>query len=137
MEPVYLSIQPAETGKQIKRLLLENGYTIREIQGAFGFEKPQAIYKWISGKSLPSLDNFIILSRLLHTSIEDILVIDGDIPHFSLFLNLQFNEFPSYLIYNHSIVGKQLKKQMPTITIRRNLFLQLSPMIENNKIIKF
>ena len=69
MEPVYLSIQPAETGKQIKRLLLENGYTIREIQGAFGFENPQAIYKWISGKSLPSLDNFIILSRLLHTSI--------------------------------------------------------------------
>ena len=35
--------------------------------------------KWISGKLLPSLDNFVILSRLLHTSIEDILVIDGDI----------------------------------------------------------
>lgn len=137
MEPVYLSIQPAETGKQIKRLLLENGYTIREIQGAFGFENPQAIYKWISGKSLPSLDNFIILSRLLHTSIEDILVIDGDIPHFILFLNLQFNDIPSYLIYNHSIVRKQLQKQMPTITIRRKPFLQLSSMTENNKIIKF
>ena len=79
MEPMYVSIRPTETGKRIKRLLLENGYTIREIQGAFGFENPQAIYKWISGKSLPSLDNFIILSRLLHTSIEDILVIDGDI----------------------------------------------------------
>ena len=137
MEPVYLSIQPAETGKQIKRLLLENGYTIREIQGAFGFENPQAIYKWISGKSLPSLDNFIILSRLLHTSIDDILVIDGDIPHFSLFLNLQFNDFPSYLVYNHSIVRKQLHKQMPTITIRGKPFLQLSSMTENNKIIKF
>ena len=125
MEPVYLSIQPAETGKQIKRLLLENGYTIREIQGAFGFENPQAIYKWISGKSLPSLDNFIILSRLLHTSIEDILVIDGDIPHFSIFLNLQFNDIPSYLVYNHSIVRKQLQKQtptIPTITIRRTPF---------------
>lgn len=71
MEPVYVSIRPTETGKRIKRLLLENGYTIREIQGAFGFENPQAIYKWISGKSLPSLDNFIILSRLLHTSIEE------------------------------------------------------------------
>lgn len=122
MEPVYLSIQPAETGKQIKRLLLENGYTIREIQGAFGFENPQAIYKWISGKSLPSLDNFIILSRLLHTSIEDILVIDGDIPHFILFLNLQFNDIPSYLVYNHSIVGKQLQKQMATMKIRRKPF---------------
>lgn len=43
------------------------------------FYTSQAIYKWISGKSLPSLDNFIILSRLLHTIIEDILVIDGDI----------------------------------------------------------
>ena len=82
MEPMYLSIQPVETGKRIKQLLSEQNYTIREIQGAFGFENPQAIYKWIAGKSLPSLDNFIILSRLLHTSIEDILVIDGDIPRF-------------------------------------------------------
>ena len=72
MEPIYLSIQPVETGKRIKQLLSEQNYTIREIQGAFGFENPQAIYKWIAGKSLPSLDNFIILSRLLHTSIENI-----------------------------------------------------------------
>ena len=82
MEPMYLSIQPVETGKRIKQLLSEQNYTIREIQGAFGFENPQAIYKWIAGKSLPSLDNFVILSRLLHTSIENILVIDGDIPRF-------------------------------------------------------
>lgn len=79
MEPMYLSIQQMETGKQIKKLLTENGYTVRDIQKACGFENPQAIYKWISGRSLPSLDNFIILSRLLHTSIEDILVIDGDV----------------------------------------------------------
>lgn len=83
MEPMYLSIQPKKTGERIRKLLLEKGYTIREIQGAFGFENPQAIYKWLSGKSLPSIDNFIILSRLLHTSIEDILVIDGDISFYS------------------------------------------------------
>ena len=85
MEPMYLSIQPVETGKRIKQLLSEQNYTIREIQGAFGFENPQAIYKWVSGKSLPSLDNFVILSRLLHTSIENILVIDGDIPRLGAF----------------------------------------------------
>ncbi len=50
---------------------------MRDIQNAMGFENPQAVYKWISGKCLPSLDNFLILSRLLNTSIEDILVIDG------------------------------------------------------------
>ena len=79
MEPMYLSIQQKETGKQIKKLLTENGYTVRDIQNVMGFENPQAIYKWSSGRSLPSLDNFVILSRLLHTSIEDILVVDGDI----------------------------------------------------------
>ena len=45
MEPMYLSIQPKKTGEHIRKLLLEQGYTIREIQGAFGFENPQAIYK--------------------------------------------------------------------------------------------
>ena len=79
MEPMYLSIQQKETGRQIKKLLAENGYTVKDVQSAMGFENPQAIYKWISGRSLPSLDNFVILSRLLHTSIEDILVVDGDI----------------------------------------------------------
>ena len=82
MEPIYLSIQQKETGSRIKSLLRESGYTVRDIQNAMGFENPQAVYKWISGKCLPSLDNFLILSRLLNTSIEDILVIDGDISYY-------------------------------------------------------
>ena len=95
MQPIYLSIQPEETGKRIKQLLTEQGYTIRDIQGAFGFENPQAIYKWISGKSLPSIDNFVILSRLLHTSIDNILVIDGDFSFLSIQLDiLLYKLFP-------------------------------------------
>ena len=82
MDPMYLQVLQKETGRQIKKLLVENGYTVKDVQNAMGFENPQAVYKWISGRSLPSLDNFVILSRLLHTSIEDILVIDGDIPRF-------------------------------------------------------
>ena len=66
MEPMYLSIQPKKTGERIRKLLLEQGYTIREIQGAFGFENPQAIYKWLSGKSLPSIDNFIIYVEIIY-----------------------------------------------------------------------
>ena len=79
MKPIYLSIQQQETGNRIRELLKENGYTVKDIQEAMGFENPQAVYKWISGRSLPSIDNFLILSKVLHTSIEDILVIDGDI----------------------------------------------------------
>ena len=78
MNAICLSIKQEETGKRIKQLLQDHGYKVKDIQGAMGFETPQAVYKWLSGKSLPSLDNFVILSRLLNTSIEDILVIDGD-----------------------------------------------------------
>ena len=64
----------------------------KQLMKKMGFENPQAVYKWISGKSLPSLDNIVILSRLLHTSIEDILVIDGDIVYLRELLNHRFNE---------------------------------------------
>lgn len=80
MEPVYLTIRQTETGKRIRQLLTERGYTVRDIQAAMGFENPQAVYKWLSGRCLPSLDNILILSKILHTNIEDILVIDGDVP---------------------------------------------------------
>ena len=82
LEPVYLSIKQKATGNKISELLKKNGYTVKDVQEAMGFENPQAIYKWIHGKSLPSVDNLLILSRILHTSIEDILVVDEDIGGF-------------------------------------------------------
>ena len=52
---------------------------MRDVQSLMGFNNPQAIYKWLSGKSLPSIDNFVILSRLLHISIDNLLVVDGEV----------------------------------------------------------
>ena len=40
----------------------------------FGFEEPQAIYKWQSGKSLPTIDNLYALSALLDVRMDEILV---------------------------------------------------------------
>lgn len=79
MKPIYLSIQQQETGENIRRLLKTNGYTVKDVQEVMGFENPQAVYKWLSGKSLPSLENLLILSKLLNIGIENILVIDEDI----------------------------------------------------------
>ncbi len=79
MKPIYISIRSEETGRRIKELIVEKGYTVKDVQGAMGFENPQAIYKWISGKSMPSLDNIVILSKMLNTEIENILVLDEDI----------------------------------------------------------
>ena len=79
MKPIYLSIQQKETGENIRRLLKSNGYTVKDVQEVMGFENPQAVYKWLSGKSLPNLENLLILSKLLNISIENILVGDEDI----------------------------------------------------------
>lgn len=50
-------IDPIATGKNIVRLRVERGMSVRDLQAYFGFEEPQAIYKWQQGKSLPSVDN--------------------------------------------------------------------------------
>ena len=79
MDPMYVSINSEKTGANLKSLFKSNGYSVRDIQSVMGFENPQSIYKWLSGRSLPSLDNLVILSKVLHTTIEDILVVDGDV----------------------------------------------------------
>ena len=67
-------IDLAATGKNIIRLRTERGLTVRDLQAYFGFEEPQAIYKWQKGKSLPTVDNLYALGALLDVSMEEILV---------------------------------------------------------------
>ena len=56
-EKVFPVIDPVATGKNIVRLRTERGLSVRDLQSYFGFEEPQAIYKWQQGKSLPTVDN--------------------------------------------------------------------------------
>ena len=67
-------IDPVATGKNIIRLRTERGMAGRDLQSYFGFEEPQAIYKWQQGKSLPSVDNLYALGALFEVPMEDILV---------------------------------------------------------------
>lgn len=67
-------IDPVATGKNILSLRKEKGLTVRDLQAFFGFEEPQAIYRWQYGKTLPSVDNLFALSSILEVPIERILV---------------------------------------------------------------
>ena len=77
MGPVTVSILQKETGARIRHLMEQHGYTVQDIQRAMGFQSPQAIYKWLSGATLPSIDNLVILSRFMNTTVDDILVLDS------------------------------------------------------------
>lgn len=72
---IMVTIDFYETGLRIDKFRNEAGLTVREMQDIFGFGTPQAIYKWLRGKSLPSLDNFVILASILGKTIDDILVV--------------------------------------------------------------
>ena len=56
MLPENGKVGGAATGRNIDRLRIEAGLSIRDMQNVFGFATPQAIYKWIHGTSMPTLD---------------------------------------------------------------------------------
>ena len=64
------------TGQNIYRLMRERDLSVKDIQEAFGFEYPQAVYKWIRGESLPSIDNLVVLALLFKTTIDKIVIIE-------------------------------------------------------------
>ena len=68
------TIDLAQTGANIVNLRKAAGLSVHDLQMAFGFNSPQAIYKWQNGTALPTVDNLIVLAALLHVRIDDILI---------------------------------------------------------------
>ena len=72
----FPAIDMAKTGQNIVDLRKNAGLSVRDIQDAFGFSTPQAIYKWQQGLALPTIDNLVVLATLFDVKIDDILVVD-------------------------------------------------------------
>ena len=71
---VFPVIDLVATGNNIRRLRMERGLTVRDLQSYFGFEEPRAIYKWQKGESLPTVDNLYALGSLFEVPMDQILV---------------------------------------------------------------
>lgn len=67
-------INMTATGSNIKSLIKSNNLKVSDIQKLFGFNTPQSIFKWMRGESIPSIDNLVILSHILNTTIDEIIV---------------------------------------------------------------
>lgn len=67
-------IDMTKTGQNIVTLRKKAGLTVKNLQDAFGFGTPQAIYKWQQGLALPTIDNLVMLAALLGVKVDDILV---------------------------------------------------------------
>lgn len=62
------------TGRNLKQACGERGYTVKRIQKELGVGAFQSVYNWFNGKTLPSLDNFYHLCKLLGVTMESMIV---------------------------------------------------------------
>ena len=69
-----LAIDMVKTGQNIMRLRKEAGLSVKDLQSAFGFSTPQAIYKWQQGLAMPTIDNLVVLASILNVSMDEIIV---------------------------------------------------------------
>lgn len=67
------------TGENIDRLRKESNLSVRELAEILGFTTPQAVYKWIHGKNLPTLDNIIFLAHVFRVTVDEIIVTEEKI----------------------------------------------------------
>ena len=72
----YPIINTAATGQNINRMRIEAGMTVRDMQQVFGFTTPQAIYKWIHGTAMPTIDNMVILAAMFDVTVDEIIAVD-------------------------------------------------------------
>ena len=58
------TIDMVATGKRIRELRDNVGMSTRDIADVFGFQNQTAVFKWMKGTSLPTVDNLVILADL-------------------------------------------------------------------------
>ncbi len=62
------------TAKRLDELRIERNLSIKDIQNHFNFYTPQAVYKWMNGQALPTIDNLVILADLFKVTVDEMLV---------------------------------------------------------------
>ena len=62
------------TGTKIKTLMKQRGITPRQLQILLNFPYVQTVYNWFAGKNMPTLDNLVVLAKVLNVAMDDIVV---------------------------------------------------------------
>ena len=75
MEYSPLGIDMAKTGQKIAAACRRQGITIKDLQTLFGFAAPNAIYRWLRGETLPTVDHLVILAHALKVPVDELLVL--------------------------------------------------------------
>ena len=62
------------TGANIKAIMKAKGFKVADVQTRCGFNTPQAIFKWLRGDCVPTIDNMIIIADMFGVTIDAMIV---------------------------------------------------------------
>ncbi len=68
------TIDTIATGANIRAMVKAKGIKIADMADIFGFNTPQAIFKWFRGDAMPTIDNIVIMADIFGVKIDDIIV---------------------------------------------------------------
>ena len=76
MKTTYLKpvLDLAATGAKIKTVMKDKGITARELQIIMDFPYVQTIYNWFAGKNMPTIDNLVVLAKILSVPMDELVV---------------------------------------------------------------
>ena len=76
MKTTYLKpvLDLEATGTKIKTIMKQKGVTPRQLQLIMDFPYVQTIYNWFAGKTMPTLDNLVVLAQILDVTMDEIIV---------------------------------------------------------------
>ena len=68
------TIDTVATGANIRAMIKAKGMKIADVADVFGFNTPQAIFKWFRGDAMPTIDNMVIMADMFGVKIDDIII---------------------------------------------------------------
>ena len=66
-------IDKRKTGINLRRIMDERGFSVKDVQQYLGLGSVQSVYHWLNGLSLPTIDNLYALSYLFQVPVDDII----------------------------------------------------------------
>ena len=66
-------IDKRATGLNIRRIMDRKGISVKDVQEYLGLGSVQAVYQWLNGITIPSIDNLYGLSQLFQIPMDNLI----------------------------------------------------------------
>ena len=71
-----ITVNMQATGANIRNMMKARDIKVKDVQTVCGFRTPQAIFKWMRGDCMLTIDNMIIIADMFGCTMDDIVIVD-------------------------------------------------------------